>query len=236
MKLKSEIAWRLGYELVRIRKGHGPRALVWQIIHASAPTVCFDVGANEGQWAGGVLSDDASRRIVSFEPLSDAHRILTEKARAYPNWVLAPRMAIGNEDTETIINISGFSQSSSLLPMTHVHSDAVPETAYVSTETVPVRRLDGVGGEFLRPGDRVYLKIDTQGFEREVLEGATGIMENVVALQVELSFRELYAGETLAAEMMAMIGGLGFQLFGFCNGLRDPKTKALLQADAFFIR
>src|SRR5690606_5024790 len=109
--------------------------------------------------------------------------------------------------------ISGFSQSSSLRPMTHVHSDAAPETAYVSTETVAVRRLDGVAGEFLRPGDRVYLKIDTQGFEREVLEGATGIMESVVALQVELSFRELYAGETLAAEMMAMIGKLGFQLF-----------------------
>ena len=235
-KLRTLVARKLGYDLARLRKGNSSEALTYRLMRASAPSVVLDVGANEGQFAVSVLSFNRSERIVSFEPLSKTHEILTGRARRYPNWSVAPRMAIGAEAGTAEINISEFTGGSSLLPVTQAHLDAAPLTAYVGREETPVLRLDVAALPFIRQGDRIYLKIDTQGFEKPVLEGATGILERVVAIQAELSLVQCYEGEPLAFEMIDFIRSLGFAVFGFSNGTYDRKSHVLLQVDVFFIR
>lgn len=235
-KLRTRLARKLGYDLVRLRKANSPEALTYRLLRASKPTIVLDVGANEGQFASDVLSFNRRERIVSFEPLSKTREILTARAKRFPNWLVAPRMALGAEAGTARINISEFTGGSSLLPVTQAHLDAAPLTAYVGQEETPVRRLDEAARPFLRDDDRIYLKIDTQGFEKPVLEGATGILDRVVALQAELSLVQCYEGEPLALEMIDFIRSLGFAVFGFVNGTYDRRSHVLLQVDVFFVR
>src|SRR5688572_23878121 len=85
----------------------------------------------------------------------------------------ASRAAVGAAPGQTEINIAGNSASSSLLPMLKSHSDAAPQSAIVGRTPTDVIPLDSVFDLYYREGRRVFLKIDTQGYERPVLEGAT---------------------------------------------------------------
>jgi FkbM family methyltransferase len=234
--MKTRLAWSLGYELNRIRKGSSPRALTVQLIARSAASLILDVGANEGQFVHGVMPFARRSRFLSFEPLAKAHARLLDLSRGEPRWIIAPRCAIGDTPGTATINVSGFSQSSSLLPMLAAHSDEVRESVYVGREEVEVRRLDEVVPDYMTDDDRLYLKADTQGFEKQVLDGAAGIMSRVVAVELELSYVELYAGSILAPEMIRIVTDLGFRPFGFSNEMRSKKTGELLSGDGYFIR
>jgi FkbM family methyltransferase len=196
----------------------------------------LDVGANRGQYAAELRAHGYGGRIVSFEPLSVAHESLKLAARGIPGWTVAPRMAIGDSDGEIDIHVAGNSLSSSILDMLPAHERAAPGSAYVASEAVPLKRLDGVAGEFLAGSRRVLLKIDTQGYEDRVLAGAAGLLDRVAAIQTELSLVPLYAGQRLFDEMRARIEALGFVLFAIFPGYVHETTGRTLQLDGFFLR
>jgi FkbM family methyltransferase len=196
----------------------------------------LDVGANRGQYAAELRAHGYGGRIVSFEPLSVAHESLKLAARGIPGWTVAPRMAIGDSDGEIDIHVAGNSLSSSILDMLPAHDRAAPGSAYVASEAVPLKRLDGVAGEFLAGSRRVLLKIDTQGYEDRVLAGAAGLLDRVAAIQTELSLVPLYAGQLLFDEMRRRIELLGFELFAVFPGYVDERTGQTLQLDGFFLR
>ncbi|CAD5372637.1 Methyltransf_21 domain-containing protein [Rubrivivax sp. A210] len=196
----------------------------------------LDVGANAGQYGAELRRDGYRGRIVSFEPLAAPHRALEQAAQRWGHWQAAPRMALGATEGDIEIHVAGNSVSSSILDMLSRHERVAPESAYVSSERVPLRRLDGVAGEYLDGSSRVLLKIDTQGYEEPVLAGAAGLLHRIAAIQVELSLVPLYADQRLFDEMRAMIGSLGFELFAVLPGLLDERTGQTLQLDGFFVR
>jgi FkbM family methyltransferase len=196
----------------------------------------LDVGANVGQFAQQLLAFKPRIDVISFEPQTSAHAILTENALGVKNWKVADRMALGAATTRTKINLSGNSASSSLRDMKKAHTEAAPESRFINEEEVDVKRLDEVFAGGFRSTDKIYLKIDTQGFEAEVLAGAEKILPHVVALQMEGSLVELYAGQALAFDLIRYAEQLGFKLFAISNGLSSPDTGQLLQADLYFVR
>jgi|KBSMisStaDraftv2_1062788.scaffolds.fasta_scaffold605952_1 FkbM family methyltransferase len=196
----------------------------------------LDVGANAGQYAGGLRLLGYSGRIVSFEPLSTAHAQLSRAARPSAGWEIAPRMAIGDADGTVSIHMAGNSVSSSILDMLPAHERAAPGSAYVASETVPLRRLDGVAGEYLAGARRILLKIDAQGYEDRVLAGAAGLLDRITAIQTELSLVPLYAGQLLFDEMRKRVEALGFELYAVFPGYVEERTGRTLQLDGFFLR
>ncbi|WP_410175184.1 FkbM family methyltransferase, partial [Nodularia spumigena] len=104
----------------------------------------FDIGANTGQFATELRSIGYKGRIVSFEPLSDAHKKLNQEAARVSQWQVHPRIAIGDFNGEIEINIAGNSVSSSVLPMLEAHATAAVKSAYISTEKVAIARLDSI--------------------------------------------------------------------------------------------
>src|SRR5680860_1154767 len=92
----------------------------------------FDVGANSGQYARGLRDMGFRGRIVSFEPLSDAHVLLVRNSRHDPKWVVPPAMALGDFTGETEIHVAGNLVSSSLRGMTETHERAAPCLLYTS--------------------------------------------------------------------------------------------------------
>ena len=87
--------------------------------------------------------------------------------------------------------------SSSVLPMLQSHVDAAAGSQTIGTEVVAVIRLDDVTAGYLRGAKAVLLKVDTQGFEWDVLDGAVETLGKVAAVQLELSLLPLYGGQRL---------------------------------------
>jgi FkbM family methyltransferase len=197
--------------------------------------VVLDVGANIGQFGGRLIQSGFKGKLISFEPLSVAHGRLTKAAASHRNWSVAPRAAVGAAAGETDINISENMVSSSLLPIRGEHVDSAPASKYVGSERTPVIALDGFSG--LRPEDRVFLKIDTQGFEREVLAGAQRLLaSNIVGVQVELSLASLYEGQPDYLELLTWLRDRGFRAWSLDAEFTDRASSRLLQANAVLFR
>jgi FkbM family methyltransferase len=192
-----------------------------------------DVGANTGQFAHQCRAAGYKGEIISFEPSAAAHASLLQSAAADPLWNVADRMALGAADGEIEINIAANSFSSSILPMLDSHLSAAPASQYLHKEKVPIRRLDDV----LLPADRnIFLKLDVQGYEPQVLAGANQLLAHTLALQLEMSLVPLYEGEVLMQGICAAMTGSGFELWDFESSFRNPATGRLLQIDGIFTR
>lgn len=134
------------------------------------------------------------------------------------------------------MNIAGNSVSSSALAMLQSHVEAAPRSACVSTERVPLSRLDIMAPDYLQPGSVPFLKIDTQGYEDRVLDGATDFLSRVIGLQLELSFVPLYEGQQLFHTMVERMRALGFSIWAIWPGFHNPHSGRMLQVDVTFFR
>jgi FkbM family methyltransferase len=227
---------RLGFDLVRWHPQSSADAALGKMLAAQQIDTLLDVGANEGQYATMLRRLGFVGRIISFEPLTAAHQRLRHCAADDQMWIVAPRMAIGDQEREIRIHVaSNGGASSSILNMLEPHIQAAPDVSYVGSELVPVRRLDTVAREFLTAGN-VFLKVDVQGYEHYVLEGAAGLIANLRGIQLELSLVPLYQGQLLFPELLAFVISKGFSLWGLVPGLADKSSGRLLQADAIFFR
>jgi FkbM family methyltransferase len=206
-------------------------------LESSRVNVILDVGANSGQYAADLRAAGFDGRIVSFEPLSGPFYLLENKASSDPLWECR-RHALGDSDGAISVNVAGNAgESSSVLPMLKSHQDAFPPANYVGTEEVPIRRLDSVASEILRPNDVVFLKVDVQGFEKQVLAGGNStVNERCVGMQLELSFLPLYEGGMLIREALDIAYSLGFTLTGLSPCFTDMRNGRTLQADGVFFR
>ena len=193
----------------------------------------FDVGANVGNYATGLRATGYAGEIFSFECVAAPFAELKAKASADKNW-MAFNVGLGSEEATTCINVAGNSESSSLLNMCDRHLEAAPESKYIGKETVNLVTLESLINKHTRDASRLFVKIDTQGSEHQVLQGLGDQVSKVVGLQVELSLVQLYEGEVTLSPMLDYINGLGFTLMSVEPGYSDRKTGQLLQLDGIF--
>lgn len=226
-----------GFDIRRFPVGHPTHDLVSQLAF-HAITCVFDVGANEGGYARSLRKFGYRGRIVSFEPVADAFARARRAAARDRAWEVV-QLALGAETTTATINVAGNGgHSSSLLTMLREHERVQPSAAYVRTEVVEQRAFDEVAPTLLSPDDRVLLKLDVQGYERQVLEGAEATLARgaVHGLQLEMSFVPLYDGGWLYDETLAWARGRGFELTRIIPGFTDHASGRMLQADGLFFR
>lgn len=197
-------------------------------------TTVIDVGANVGQYASLLRGAGFAGRIISCEPLTGAFAELAERASRDGGWT-ALHTAVGATPGTTTINVSRNSYSSSLRAMTSAHVKAAPGSDIVSTEPVEVTTVADLVREHDVEPSRTLLKIDTQGFEDEVLAGAGDLVGRFAAVQLELSFVELYEGQRLHDELVALMTAAGYRIQQLDPGFSDAAGR-LLQVDAVFVR
>lgn len=195
---------------------------------------CFDVGANTGQYAKMLLSAGFKGTIYSFEPQSKPFNTLHKKAIRHSRWK-SFNIGLGDTDEKAIINISKNSVSSSILDINKLSVDIIAETEYISQEEIKVSRLDTFMNE-INFNKRFFLKIDAQGFEWKILQGASGCFKNIYALELESSYVSLYKEEKLFDEMKTFIESKGFYLCSLESGFSDPRNGRLLQVEMIFLR
>lgn len=197
----------------------------------------FDIGANKGQYALGIMDAGYNHKIVSFEPLSAAHSAIAAASKKHNNWTVAPRCAIGSQKQEIEINISANSVSSTLLNMLDTHLEGAPESKIIGKEKVQVYPLDEIGANYTAGSINIFLKIDVQGFEQEVLKGAQTMLDKAKGVEMEISLVPLYENQSwLLAEILEYMTKKGFVLTSIVPAFTDPKTGKVLQCNGIFFR
>ena len=194
----------------------------------------FDIGANVGQYAKKMRNLGYNKKIISFEPLKADFEILKRTASRDKYW-LVYNYALGDEDTMGYINISGSSDNSSILNMLPKHSESKAGLSYIAKQEIEIKKLDSIFGTFVESENKIMLKIDTQGYEKNVIDGALESLKRISVIQLEMSLVPLYEGEMLIAEMIKYLENKGFHLFSLENGHYNRQTGQLLQADGIFI-
>jgi FkbM family methyltransferase len=226
---------RAGFDLVRSLSPTDLLRRRLRLLNHYGVNVVFDVGANAGQYASTMRALGYDGRIVSFEPSAEAFHVLADAARRDPGWT-AVNSALGEEEGVRVLHVAANSQSSSLLPMLPTHVEAAPDSYYVRDETVIVSTLAVEIERHVEAADRLFVKIDTQGFERQVLMGAGDRLAAVAGLQVELTLVPLYEGQLVIEELIAFIRRLGYVPMFLEPDFFDPTSGQLLQADGIFFR
>ena len=227
---------RVGFELRRFSVEQSENARFISMLRTHNVNLIFDVGANAGQFGVLLREIGFDGKIISFEPLSDARENLLNISKNDPLWQIALQTAIGEENGEIEIQIAGNSQSSSVLDMLDTHVRAAPDSKYIGKEKVPLRKLDSIAPDYMDSNSIAFIKIDTQGYETQVMNGAKKLMSQIVGLQVEISLVPLYKGQCLFDEMLKKLKNDGFELWSISTVFSDPNTAQLLQVDATFFR
>lgn len=197
----------------------------------------LDVGAHLGEFGEALRGAGWTGPIVSFEPVSSSFEQLRGRAAEDPRWTVQ-RMALGRSRETATIGVTAGTNLSSFLDLTDLATTRWPELAQrTGSEQVEVYRLDDVLSDAVAPLDprRIFLKLDTQGFDLEVFAGAAGSMDRIVGLLAEVSFQPVYRGMPHYLDALAEFERAGFTPVGFYPITRDGRRR-LIEADCLMVR
>ena len=190
----------------------------------------IDVGANVGQFGLDVRRYGYEKLIVSYEPVQQTFRSLSQTIKKHQPWK-AFQLGLGDTESEKFINISGNAGlSSSLLTMGKVHVGNFPESATIATQKVSISTLDNQLEVLDLDPKNIFLKLDVQGYEAEVLKGAVKSMSRIPLCYLEVSIVPLYEGEITLLPILNLLSEFGHEVIDVFRGLKT-KNGQLLQLD-----
>jgi FkbM family methyltransferase len=193
----------------------------------------IDAGANQGQFALAASHFYPGAHIHSFEPLPEVFPILQRNTRRLSS-ISTYNVALGSSTGTLGFYSNAYSHASSALHVSALQKNMLPKTAISQRIEIPVQRLDDLlhKEHFIPP---VLLKMDVQGFEKEVLKGALNSLQQIDYLLFETSFVQMYDGEPLFDEMHHFVKELGFELIAPVGFLQSEKLQ-ILQMDLLYKR
>jgi FkbM family methyltransferase len=201
MDVAFRVLRQLGLDVRRARKHPG----IADFLAQRKVQVVYDIGANVGQFGLAIRRRGYAGKIISFEPVSSVFEQLEQVARKDGNWQVA-RYAAGPENGPTQINVSVNSQFSSIKPLGQRSSAIDPDSTFTRSETVEVRTLD----DLVRPDGPYFIKIDTQGFEREVIAGGHKAIAGATGVLLELPVINIYDKVWTLHEAVGHMREIGF--------------------------
>ena len=186
----------------------------------------LDVGANIGQFASELRGIGYEGQIVSFEPISSVFKTLSSNFAADRRWK-GYNMALGRADAEMTIHVPKLTVMSSLL-------ESGRDEPGMRKETVQVKTLDGMLSQLKAElgVSRIFLKMDTQGYDLEVFGGARSCLPDILGLQSELSVQPLYKGMPHYVESLQTYESAGFELYNL-SVVNRIETGGLLELNCF---
>jgi FkbM family methyltransferase len=215
---------RFGLDVRRAGAGRSPDLA--DFLDSRQVDVVLDVGANRGQF-GRELRDRGYRgEIVSFEPIESVFRNLKAVAERDGIWQ-AHHLALGATPGRALLNVSRDSVFSSVLDQLPAAQRFSAAATVARQEEVAVVRLDNLFASFRCR--TVFLKIDTQRYERPILGGAREVLSQVVGVQLEPPLVHLYKKTLSLSDALVYMGDAGFVLAQLTpvNCLREDPVSAI---------
>lgn len=198
----------------------------------------FDVGANDGAYVQWLRKEVGyPGHVVSFEPIPAQVAVLEKKAANDPSWMICP-FALGRSEGTQLFHVmesdvfSSFLKPDGTQPKKYADSNRIQTTLPVQVSTV-AKVWDDVRNKFGL--SRLYLKMDTQGFDLEVFAGAVPVVESIVALQSEVAFRRIYVGAADFDQASKVFAGAGFRP-SMLHPISFDEGLGVIEADGVFVR
>lgn len=193
-------------------------------------TNVIDVGANVGQFGLDIRRHGFEGQIFSYEPVKETFVSLSQTIKQHQPWK-ALQLGLGAAESERTINISGNAGlSSSILEMGSLHLENFPGSLTVGKQNISIstidKQLEVLG---LRPQE-IMLKLDVQGFEAEVLKGASQSLSKIPLCYLEVSITPLYEGEISFLPILIELSKFGHEVIDVFRGIK-AKDGRLLQLD-----
>ena len=231
---------RFGLHLVRSDTLNTLDAHLLDLFTALRINCVLDVGANDGDYGSELRRLGFNGHIVSFEPVGSNFQRLLARIGGDARWK-AHQMALGERDGEAEINVlQGHTFSSFLTPSAFGAEHFGQKMNVDRKELVPLRRLEGVLDGMVAgiPEPRIFLKMDTQGYDMQVIRGAGEALRRIQGLQMELAVRQLYDGmSTDLVNTIPTLQAAGFELSGLFPVTRDPGSRlTILELDCVMWR
>lgn len=229
----------LHIRLKRFTASASPELRTAMILREAGIDLVFDIGANTGQFAEALFDFGYQGRVVSFEPTAAAYAELKARAARYPQWEVAERCAIGDQDGLITMNVSDDSVFSSALEIDDAYTAHNPKARIVKKEEVPAYRMDTLYQHYLQenPKARILLKIDTQGFEKQVLDGSRELIRHVRSLKIEIPLYPIYRNTGFSFyEIIDYARQHGFQPYSIQVEGVDLPTGRVNTIDGLFVK
>ncbi len=166
----------------------------------------IDVGANIGQFGESLRAGGYRGRIVSFEPIASAFQALSSKAAADGNWQVH-HCGLGSASGSAVLHVSELTVFSSILKTASTAGLHDSRMAVDHNEEIAIHTLDEVAA---RLSGRILLKIDTQGYERQVIEGGRQTIPRMMGILMELPIIHVYDEEWQFHEALKFMAEMGF--------------------------
>ena len=213
------------------------RRVIKEVLERLAINCVLDVGANQGQYGLLLRRIGYTGWILSFEPVSGNLKALEDVAQRRGPWRVFP-YALGASESQLEINVAEVGTLSSFLTGNEELQRKFPQNRMEKKESVAVRRLDDVIGACLAGivSPRIYLKMDTQGFDLEVVKGAEVVLRDVLALQTEVSFKGIYHQIPGFAQSIAELQARGFEVVDFLPVDSRFDELSALEMDCIMVR
>jgi FkbM family methyltransferase len=214
--------------------------LLAYVLRRKKVNVVLDVGAHRGHFAMLLRELGYTGRIVSYEPVASSLERLRANAADDPDWMVEG-FALGDADEQTEINVAaGPGKLSSLLQGTEYGQERFPNlrAEATHTESIRIRRLDAVYDQAVAgiAEPRVFMKLDTQGYDLRAWSGAGDVVDELVGLQSEVSCIPLYEGMPHLTEQIETYERSGYAIAGLTPVMRDDKSLAVIEFDLLMIR
>lgn len=183
--------------------------------------VVFDVGANIGQTTEGILEQYPSARVFAFEPVSATFTQFVSRFGGLPN-VKANRLALSSTCTMGKVRSSGTSVGNSL-------------TQKEGTADNPVEPVELITGDVYCAQNGIehinYLKVDTEGFDLEVLKGFHRMIgsQSIDLLQVEASMNPFNKRHIDFGVFRGYLEACNYYLFGIYSQVYERKGRPILR-------
>jgi FkbM family methyltransferase len=235
LKLAQRAARKLGVSVMRDSESNYLTPHLRRLFAVLAIDCVLDVGANTGQFVDRLRGDLGYRgHIASFEPASASYEQLARRGSTDPRW-RGFCCALGREQGTAELNL--FTPDSSLNSLLGPSAFGSDRFAALRLEPrkqqVQVRRLDDIFDEAVAPlvDPVTFLKLDTQGFDLEVLYGATGVLEHVAALVTELPVVPIYEDMPSLVDALGHLQDLGFEITGMFPVTHDRDRLGAVEFD-----
>jgi FkbM family methyltransferase len=223
---------RFGYELLpswRLSQLDFEIHLRALFTHLEIRTV-LDVGANRGQYRDFLRYQVGFEgEIISFEPIPELARRLENESKKDPKWRVFP-YALGSVDSMSTLNVAKSDALSSFLDSNHQHvTNLRDKNIVVRKIPVRIRQLESLVPELGLASvlNQTYLKLDTQGFDLEVVKGAGHWINELAALQSEVPCLRIYEGAADLHETLRQLCAYGYQITGMFAVNREEHLRMI---------
>jgi FkbM family methyltransferase len=201
------------------------------------PFLFIDVGFNKGQFSSLMLIKFPDSDVWGFDPSPQSSSkyapILTS---LFPSRFTFYNIALGDQDCSAYLNQALSFDNNSLLCPTSINVSRFPRVAILQ-DSIAVQCFRLSYFQKHMPEDNIFLKIDVQGYEMQVLKGVDlSLFERIRWIYVELTDLDLYEGQAKADEIRSYILSLGYYLVADFNVSRDHARNKIVYCDSLFAR